>query len=153
VLVNEPCVVFFFIFHCYFCFLFVYGLLAVLSRFLLHLLLLLLYIAFLLPCFLLDNKPSRQRDAFKPVSFEQNKLSALLQGSKHEGEGLVLARTRYLRDFFKEPNMNGFPKQFWFAGTSNPLVGAATVLGGGGNVGSYLGTYSFLAFLSIFHFP
>jgi hypothetical protein len=108
---------------------------------------------FLLPCFLLDNKPSRQRDAFKPVSFEQNKLSALLQGSKHEGEGLVLARTRYLRDFFKEPNMNGFPKQFWFAGTSNPLVGAATVLGGGGNVGSYLGTYSFLAFLSIFHFP
>lgn len=80
-----------------------------------------------------------RRDLFTPISFEKSVVQELLPGNRSQGEGLVLARTRYLRDYFREPNLNGFPKQFWFAGTSNPLVGAATVLGGGGAVGSYLG--------------
>lgn len=76
---------------------------------------------------------------YQPVSFATNELQELLPGTRHQGEGTLLARTRYLREFFAEKAADGHPKQFWFAGTSNPLVGAATVLGGGGGVGSYLG--------------
>lgn len=86
-----------------------------------------------------DRKLTPRRDLFQPIAFDAADLVELLPGSRHQGEALVLSRTRYLLDYFKEPNYQGFPKQFWFAGTSNPLVGAATVLGGGGRVGSYLG--------------
>jgi isocitrate lyase len=86
-----------------------------------------------------DKRATHKRDMFTPIAFDTKDLVALLPGSRHTGEGLVLNRTKYLRDYFKEPNFSGFPKQFWFAGTSNPLVGTATVLGGGGKVGSYLG--------------
>eukprot|EP01040_Poterioochromonas_malhamensis_P007323 gene7323-7901_t len=86
-----------------------------------------------------STKTTARRDLFHPVSFDKKVVHELLPGDRSQGEGLVLSRTRYLRDYFREPNYQGFPKQFWFAGTSNPLVGAATVLGGGGSVGSYLG--------------
>jgi len=76
---------------------------------------------------------------FVPVTFNTQDLVELLPGAQNNGEDLIRQRTRYFRDLFKQPTVNGYPRQFWFAGTSNPLVGSATVLGGGGNVGSYLG--------------
>lgn len=85
------------------------------------------------------RRPEAKRDLFTPVTFDQGEMVNLLPGSHNQGEGVVRTRTRYFRDLFSQPNFDGHPRQFWFAGTSNPLVGAATVLGGGGHVGSYLG--------------
>lgn len=79
------------------------------------------------------------RDLFQPIQFHSTELVGLSPGSRDQGEKLVRTRTAYFRELFRQPTKDGHPRQFWFAGTSNPLVGAATVLGGGGLVGSYLG--------------
>jgi len=51
---------------------------------------------------------------YQPVTFVAGELQELLPGTRHQGEGTLLARTKYLRDFFAEKSTDGHPKQFWF---------------------------------------